>query len=114
MVGIPFPLDRLSLCWNVFGQNGLEITGPESLSYAEAAAILAEVTHQPIAYPNPTPEEYAATLKSAGAPDFIATYMISVYSLIANDKVNIVLPAAEQLTGRKPGTLRAVLERDFG
>lgn len=90
-----------------------DITGPQALSYADAASILSEVLNKPVAYPNPTPQEYAGTLKGAGAPDFIAPYMISVYSLIANDQVNIVSPVVEKLTGKKPASLKEVLQRDF-
>ena len=90
-----------------------EITGPETLSYADAASLLSEVTKEQIVYPNPTPEEYTDALKIAGAPDFIAPYMVSVYSLIANNEVNIISPVVEQLTGRKPASLKDVLERDF-
>ena len=90
-----------------------EITGPETLSYADAASILSEVTNKKIVYSNPTPEEYTGALQSAGAPGFIAPYMISVYSLIANNEVNIVSPVVEQLTGKKPTSLKVVLERDF-
>jgi uncharacterized protein YbjT (DUF2867 family) len=90
-----------------------EITGPETLSYTEAATILSEVTNKQVIYPNPTPEEYTGALKGAGAPDFIAPYMISVYSLIANNEVNVVSPIVEELTGKKPTSLKAVLQRDF-
>jgi uncharacterized protein YbjT (DUF2867 family) len=95
------------------GGKEYEITGPETLSYADAASILSEATNKQIVYPNPSPEEYTGALKGAGAPDFIAPYMISVYSLIANNEVNIVSPVVEALTGKKPTSLKAVLERDF-
>lgn len=90
-----------------------EITGPETFSYADAASIISQVTNKQIVYPNPTPEEYTGALKSAGAPDFIAPYMISVYSLIADNKVDVVSPVVEEVTGKKPTSLKAVLERDF-
>ncbi|MCU0434725.1 MAG: SDR family oxidoreductase [Bacteroidia bacterium] len=90
-----------------------ELTGPETLSYADAAAILSEVTGKTIVYPNPDAETYIQVLKSAGAPDFVAPYMIRVYSLIADNKVNFVNNTVEELTGRKPASLREVLTRDF-
>lgn len=90
-----------------------EITGPQALSYVDAASLLSEVTNNQIIYPNPTAEEYAGALKNAGAPDFIASYMISVYSLIANNEVNIISPVVEKLTGKKPTSLKEVLVRDF-
>lgn len=90
-----------------------EITGPETLSYDDAASLLSEVLNKQIVYPNPSPTEYTEALKNAGAPDFIAPYMIAVYSLITNNEVNIMSTAVEELTGRKPTSLREVLERDF-
>lgn len=89
------------------------LTGPESLSYAQAAQLLTEVTKETISYPAPTAEEYTQTLKAAGAPDFIAPYMTTVYSLISNNHVDYISPDIEKLLGRKPGSLRNVLEKAF-
>lgn len=89
------------------------LTGPEALSHNEAADALSAVLGKKIVYPNPSADEFTQALKAAGAPDFIATYMISVYSLIANNHVNIVSNDIEKLTGRKPTALRDVLKRDF-
>jgi uncharacterized protein YbjT (DUF2867 family) len=90
-----------------------ELTGPEALSFSDAAAQLSEVTGKTIVYPQPTPKDYAETLKAAGAPDFIAPYMTSVYSLIADNHVNIVTDTVEKITGRKPTSLKNVLTKDF-
>lgn len=90
------------------------LTGPDLLSYAEAAIQLSEVLGKHIHYPNPSPEVYTQTLKDAGAPDFIASYMNPVYAMIADNKVNILSDKVERLTGKKPTALKKVLERDFG
>ena len=89
------------------------LTGPQALSHNEAADALSDVLGKKIVYPNPSAEEFTQALKAAGAPDFIATYMIPIYSLIANNHVNIVSSDVEKLTGRKPTALRDVLKRDF-
>jgi uncharacterized protein YbjT (DUF2867 family) len=90
-----------------------EITGPEALSYFDAASILSEVTGRTVIYPNPSAEEYTGALKAAGVPDFIAPYMISVYSLIANNHVNKVSHDVLNLTGKNSTSLREVLKHDF-
>jgi uncharacterized protein YbjT (DUF2867 family) len=90
-----------------------ELTGPETLSYVDAARILSEVTGKAIAYPNPSPEEFTSVLKSSGAPDFIAPYMIQVYSMIADNHVNLVTSDIEKVTGKKPNSLKQVLESSF-
>ncbi|OAQ39801.1 hypothetical protein A5893_09500 [Pedobacter psychrophilus] len=90
-----------------------ELTGPELLSYQDAATLLSEVTGKQIVYPNPSIEEYTKALKAAGAPDFIAPYMTSVYSLISDHKVNFLTNNVETITGKKPSLLRDVLIADF-
>lgn len=90
-----------------------EITGPETLSYHDAAKLLSDVTGKQVVYPNPTPEEFAAVLQQAGAPDFIAPYMIDVYSMIKNDHVNVLSNHVEEVTGKKPTALKSVLEQQF-
>ena len=89
------------------------ITGPELLSYQEAAEQLSDVIGKTIHYANPSPEVYTQALKDAGAPDFIASYMIPVYSMITDGKVAVLSDEVERLTGKKPTQLRVVLERDF-
>ena len=89
------------------------LTGPEALSYPDAAQLLTEVTGKPVVYPNPSPQAYTEALRGAGAPDFIAPYMISVYSLIADGKAAGLTTDIERLTGQKPTALKTVLERDF-
>jgi uncharacterized protein YbjT (DUF2867 family) len=90
-----------------------ELTGPEALTYNDAATLLSEVTKKTVVYPNPTPVEYTEALRAAGAPDFVAPYMISVYSIIANNKANVITNDVEKITGKKPTPLREVLTKDF-
>lgn len=90
-----------------------ELTGPESLTYFDAAAILTEITGKTIVYPQPSPEQYVAVLKEAGAPDFVAHYMNSVYSVIANHHVGFTTGDVEKVTGKKPNTLKSVISNDF-
>lgn len=89
------------------------LTGPETLSYYDAAQQLSELIGKPVRYPAPTPEEYTDTLKKSGAPDFIAPYMNEVYGLIRDGKVDQVSPAIEDILHRPPNPLREVLQRTF-
>ena len=89
------------------------ITGPQSMSYFDAAELISEVTGNKVVYANPSPEEFTNALKAAGAPDFIAPYMNAVYSMIANNFVDYVSPVVKKLTGKEPTALRTVLKRDF-
>jgi uncharacterized protein YbjT (DUF2867 family) len=91
-----------------------ELTGPGPVGYGEVAELLSAVRQEPIHYPSPSTEAYAQTLRSAGVPDFVAGYMNKVYGLIRDGHVQTVSPDFERLTGRKPASLKRVLEQDFG
>ncbi len=91
-----------------------QLTGPELLSYYDAANILSEVLEKKIVYPNPSEEEYRGALKAGGAPDFIADYMIPVFGMIKSGAVGRLTNDVEKVTGQKPTDLKTVLERDFG
>lgn len=90
-----------------------ELTGPELLSYADAANLLSEVTQKAIVYPNPTPAVFKQVLVDSGAPAFVADYLIKVYSTIAEGHVDFLTEDVEKVLGRKPNSLRSVLEFDF-
>ncbi len=90
-----------------------QLTGPELLSYAEAAQILTEVTGKPIFYPNPSPDQYRGALAAAGAPAFVADYMINVYSIISRHEAAVITNDVTLVTGQKPTDLKTVLQRDF-
>lgn len=90
-----------------------ELTGPEALSFADAATQLSEVLGKNIVYPNPSAEQFKAVLSEAGAPGFIADYLIDVYSVIVNNEVNFTTNDVEKVTGKKPTSLQEVLKRDF-
>nr|MBI1232802.1 hypothetical protein [Cytophagales bacterium] len=90
-----------------------QLTGPELLSYHDAANILSDVLNKKIVYPNPTEEAYKEALKAGGAPDFIADYMIRVFGMIKSGSVGRITEDVEQVLGTKPTDLKTVLERDF-
>lgn len=89
------------------------LTGPELLSFFEAAALLSEVLGRPIVYPNPDEATYRQVLADAQAPAFVADYMVPIYGLIKDHQIANQTQDIEQLTGCAPETLQTVLERDF-
>lgn len=91
-----------------------QLTGPELLNYYNAAKILTEVLGKQIIYPNPSEEEYRNALKAAGAPDFIADYMIAIYGMIRTGTVGRLTNDITKVTGDNPADLKTVLQRDFG
>jgi len=94
-------------------QKSYDLTGPQSLSYYDAAEILSEVLGKKITYPEPSPKEYAKTLIEAGMPEFMADYMNGIYGLIRNDQVDHVSPEVNNILGKEPIDLKTSLKDAF-
>ena len=91
----------------------LVLTGPEAISYYDAAEQLSKTLGKSVHYPNPSPEEYAQTLENVGTPTFVADYMNEVYGLIRDGKVDYVSGAVQEILDRPPTSFEEVLKRTF-
>jgi uncharacterized protein YbjT (DUF2867 family) len=86
-----------------------DLTGPESLSLAEAAAILTEVRGRTVTYHPETVEEAYASRASYGAPPWQLDAWVSTYTAIAAGELDGVSDAVPRLTGRPARTLANVV-----
>lgn len=77
-----------------------DLTGPESLSLAEAAAVLSEVQGRTVTYHQETVEEAYASRASYGAPQWQLDAWVSTYTAIAEGQLDGVSDAVPRLTGR--------------
>ena len=77
----------------------LEVTGPEALSMAEAAAALAEVTGRPALYREQTVEEAWATRRPSGHPDWEIEGWVTSYLAIAAGELSAVTDVVPRLAG---------------
>jgi NAD(P)H dehydrogenase (quinone) len=84
-------------------------TGPERLSGAERAALIAEITGQPLAFLVVTEKQLRAGLTQAGPPAGVIETVISIQTSFAAGAFDIVTGDIERLGGRPPKTLRDVL-----
>ncbi len=84
-------------------------TGPERLSGAERAALVAEITGRPIAFLAITEEQLRAGLTQAGLPVEVVNIVISIQASFAAGAFDIVTGDVERLGGRTPKPLRDVL-----
>jgi NAD(P)H dehydrogenase (quinone) len=91
-----------------------DLTGPESISLAEAAAIITEATGKPTSYLDETVEEAYASRARYEAPDWQLDAWISTYTAIASGALDKVTNDVELLTGRRPLSLRELLGRQAG
>ena len=84
-------------------------TGPERLSGAERAALIAEITGRPLAFLVITEEQLHAGLTQAGLPVEVVNIVISIQTSFAAGAFDIVTGDVERLGGRPPKPLRDVL-----
>jgi NAD(P)H dehydrogenase (quinone) len=77
----------------------LDVTGPEALTMAEAAAVLAEVTGLPAIYRDQTVEEAWATRRPSGHPDWEIEGWVTSYLAIAAGELSHVSDVVPSLTG---------------
>ena len=84
-------------------------TGPERLSGAERAALIAEITGRPLAFLAVPEEQLRAGLALAGLPVAVVNIAISIQASFAAGAFDIVTGDVERLAGRPPKPLREVL-----
>jgi NAD(P)H dehydrogenase (quinone) len=87
----------------------LDITGPEAHSYSELAAIASEITGRAVNFVPLTLEVLIGHMVAAGLPRPMAEAYASFDAGIAQGKMNVVSSAVEDLTGRKPTSVREFL-----
>jgi NAD(P)H dehydrogenase (quinone) len=85
------------------------IGNTESYTLQDAATILQDITGKPIAYVNPTVEEYTAALTQAGVPAAYIGIFAGFSEAIKQGEFETTSTDLEKLLGRKPATLRDYL-----
>ncbi|XVQ14020.1 SDR family oxidoreductase [Spirillospora sp. CA-255316] len=86
-----------------------DLTGPQALTFGEAAAVLSRVTGRPVAYHAETVEEAYRSRASYGAPGWQVDAWVSTYTAVANGELDGVSDAVPRLTGRPATPLAEVV-----
>jgi NAD(P)H dehydrogenase (quinone) len=84
-------------------------TGPERLSGAERADLIAEITGRPLAFRVITEEQLRAGLTQAGLPAEAINIVVGIQASFAAGVFDIVTGDVERLGGRPPKLLRDAL-----
>lgn len=87
-----------------------QLTGSASYSFADMAAVLAELSGKPVSYTPAEVSAFAQGLKGRGLPDVIVGRIIGFMTDIKNGQEDEVSPDLEQLLGRKPASLHEGLK----
>ncbi|MGQ0616512.1 MAG: NmrA family NAD(P)-binding protein [Acidimicrobiia bacterium] len=86
-----------------------DLTGPEELTMAEAAAIITASTGRDVSFQDETAEEAYASRSHYGAPDWQVDAWVSTYRAIAAGEMAGVTDVVERIVGRPPMALRDLL-----
>lgn len=81
------------------------LTGPQALSYGEAAVLLSEVLGKPIAYQALDDAAFIALLEGAGVPGDYAQFLTAIFAPVRQGWTAAVTDDVRQLTGQAPRTL---------
>jgi len=78
------------------------LTGPESLSFADVAELLTRLWGRPISYRDETVDQAWESRRGYGAPDWMVEGWISTYLAVAAGELDGVTDDVRRLTGRDP------------
>lgn len=89
-----------------FDGKAFNLTGPEALSYADAAAILAETIGKPVAYSAISDDAFIGILTGVGVPADYAAFLASIFYPVREGWTAPVTGDVETLTGQAPRALK--------
>ncbi|MES2899423.1 MAG: NAD(P)H-binding protein [Pseudomonadota bacterium] len=89
-----------------------DLTGPESLTHADVAAILTEATGKQIRFEDITPAQMLPQLLAAGLPEAYSQFLVMILGLLKEGGAARITDAVQVITGRAP-ILFAQYARDY-
>lgn len=87
----------------------LVLTGPQALSYDEAAAVVGEVTGTAVHHTSITVEELTAAIEASGVPHDYARVLAEMDEEIAKGSEERITTTVRDVTGRAPRSFRDFL-----
>lgn len=97
-----------------FDGQAFSLTGPEALSYAEAAEILSRHLGRTISYQHVEDGVFTQSMIDAGLPADYSGFLTLLFSFVRQGAASQVTEAVQQLTGNAPRTLEAYAKRNAG
>lgn len=94
-----------ALTTNRFDGQAFNLTGPEAVSYAQAAQILSGVIGKPVAYTPIDDQAFIGILTGAGVPGDYAGFLASIFHPVQEGWTAAVTDHAQLLTGKPPRSL---------
>jgi len=85
-----------------FDNRAFNLTGPQALSYGEAAAALSTVAGRPITYRPANDDEFVGALTGAGVSGDYARFLAAIFHPVREGWTATVTDAVQTLTGKAP------------
>jgi uncharacterized protein YbjT (DUF2867 family) len=89
-----------------------DITGPDAISYYQAADILAHTIKKKISYVNSTDEEVRQGMRQVGMDEWFIKIALELYASYRKGYASKISPTVELITGSKPKTF-AEFAKDY-
>lgn len=91
-----------ALCTDGFNNQAYTLTGPQALSYAQAAAELSKAAGRTVAYTPVSDVAFVAALCRAGLPEASGRMLAGLFGDVRQGHTAMVSDGVEALTGRPP------------
>lgn len=91
---------------------GLTLTGPEALSYAQMAEQLSQATGKAIKHVDISPDDFKAALVKAGVPEHYAGFLVNLYGFVKAGYTAALTPTVQTVLGR-PATAFSHYAKDY-
>ena len=95
-----------------FDGKAFNLTGPEALGYAEAAALISEAIGKPVAYQAVDDDTFVGILVGAGVPQVYARFLASIFYPVREGWTAVVTDDVRTLTGHPARQVAAWVEEN--
>lgn len=89
----------VALTTDRFDGKAFNLTGPEAIGYAEAAALISEAIGKPVSYQAVDDETFVGNLVGAGVPEVYARFLASIFYPVRQGWTAVVTDDVRLLTG---------------
>ena len=77
-----------------------EVTGPRTLTFAEAVAEISKAAGRPVRYTQISPQVFAAGMRQAGVPEDVIALLDELFSVVLDGRNSQVMHGVEEALGR--------------
>ncbi|SDD07451.1 NAD(P)H-binding protein [Glycomyces harbinensis] len=79
-----------------------ELSGPESLPFAEAMDVIAKASGNAVAFHTESPEDHDAAMRAMGLPADLIAFLNVMFQVMREGKIEDVADGVSQVLGREP------------